>query len=357
MVENNLINLSSILEEMPFPLLILTPRDYEFVWGNSCAEDWFGRSRHSLVGKAMSYFTDDADLLRGPLMRCEESGGAVSAHDIAIRRKNGPNVLCNLTAYSCAPGLAVQIRPIERPRRSHPATETHAVEALGRMLAHELKNPLAGIKGAAQLLSLEADSEEANELITLIAAETDRIRRLADRMEAFGDVNDLTAGAVNIHSVLRQARLLAQNSSKAKISFTEHYDPSLPSVYGDQDALMQVLLNLIVNASEAINLSGQGDEIRLETAYRVGVRSGNNGEGKPLSVEIRVIDNGPGIAPAIRQQLFQPFVTDKPAGRGLGLTLVSKIIAAHDGIISVESKPGETIFSLLLPASDTTQTQ
>lgn len=351
MVENNLTNLSSILEDMPFPIIVVTPKTYEFVWGNSCAEDWLGRSRNNLTGKTIEFLSADKEALYHPLARCEETGGAVSVHDMAMRKNHGPEVVCNLTAYPCAPGIAIQIRPVERPRASHTDTDNHAIEALGRMLAHELKNPLAGIKGAAQLLSLEAESDEANELLQLIATETDRIRRLADRMEAFGDIDELTARDVNIHSVLRQARLLAQNATESEIKFTEHYDPSLPTVYGDQDALMQVALNLLVNAAEAIALSGKGHEIRLETSYRAGIRSAKGVAAKPLSVEIRVIDNGPGISSAIKDQLFQPFVTDKPAGRGLGLTLVSKIVAAHDGMVNVQSRPGETIFSILLPAS------
>lgn len=355
MVELQDINLTAILEDMPFPLIIVDKNRHTIMWANSDAENWFGRSRRSMFGRDLSFITTDIESFQKSMMRVEATGGAVSAHDIKVHTDNGPSHPCNLTIFPYDAGIAILIRPVERTRELSTDRDTDPVEALGRMLAHELKNPLAGIKGAAQLLATEVQSEESQELINLIATETDRIRRLADRMEAFGDVARANKAPVNVHSILRQAMLLAQSSAKDEIVYTEHYDPSLPLVHGDRDSLMQVALNLLVNATEALSLSKQGDEIRLETSYRVGVR--RQGDAIALPVEIRVIDNGPGISKNIRGNLFQPFVTDKPAGRGLGLTLVSKIISAHGGIINVSSRPGQTIFSILLPASPDNTTE
>ena len=348
------INLSAVLEEMPFPLIILDETHHTILWANSNAENWFGRSRRAMFGRDLSFITPDIESLQRPIARMAATGNAVSAHDLQLRADKEQTKPCNLTIFPYDAGIAILIRREEHRREQPSEGDTDPVEALGRMLAHELKNPLAGIKGAAQLLATDVQSEESQELINLIATETDRIRRLADRMEAFGDVARANKTTVNVHSVLRQAMLLAQSSAKAKIIFTEHYDPSLPLVYADRDSLMQVAVNLLVNASEALSLSKTGDEIRLETSYRAGVR--RPGDSIALPVEICVIDNGPGVSENIRGNLFQPFVTDKPAGRGLGLTLVSKIVAAHGGVINVSSRPGRTVFSILLPASQDTPT-
>jgi len=215
---------------------------------------------------------------------------------------------------------------------------------MGRMIAHELKNPLAGIKGAAQLLRDDVDSEEGLALIDLIGSEIDRIRRLADRMEKLGDDDPTGTEQVNIHEILRQARRIIQ-SANPNIIFDERYDPSLPHANGDPDTLMQALLNLIKNAAES---AGEQGQIRLETSFRAGVRGGNSG--RLLPVQIQIIDNGPGIPKDMLAQIFQPFVTTKPEGQGLGLALVSKVAAAHEGLVEVQSVPGRTVFSLLLPA-------
>ena len=215
---------------------------------------------------------------------------------------------------------------------------------MGRMIAHELKNPLAGIKGAAQLLRDDVESSEGLALIELIGSEIDRIGRLVDRMEKLGDVDPTGAEQVNIHEILRQARRIIQSANPSLV-FDERYDPSLPHVYGDPDTLMQALLNLIKNAAES---AGERGKILLETSVRTGVRGGASG--KLLPVQIRIIDDGPGVPKDMMAQIFQPFVTTKHEGQGLGLALVSKVAAAHHGLVEVQSVPGRTVFSLLLPA-------
>jgi len=230
-------------------------------------------------------------------------------------------------------------------------TNELAVSAMGRMLAHEIKNPLAGINGAAQLLRDDVTSEEGQALIKLIGSEIGRIQRLTDRMETLGDRDPENVSLVNIHEVLRDARQLIQSSTHMNVIITEAYDPSLPETLGDRDTLMQAILNVMKNAAEAIDLTGESGSIILETAFRSGVsRKLASGEkGQSLPIEIRIIDNGPGISPAIRDQIFQPFVTNKPSGQGLGLALVAKVAAAHGGLVEVRSSPGKTVFSILLP--------
>jgi two-component system nitrogen regulation sensor histidine kinase GlnL len=200
-----------------------------------------------------------------------------------------------------------------------------SVVGLGRMLAHEIKNPLAGIRGAAQLLKTGAQPPDVP-LAQLIVDETDRIRRLVDRMEAFSDDVAPDRSPVNIHQVLDRVRALAANGVAEGLALKESFDPSLPPVWGEEDQLIQIFLNLVKNAAEAAHARGDGrGEVVISTAYRHGVRV-RVGEGmgwRATPLEVRVQDNGPGVPARLREHLFEPFVTSKSFGAGLGLALVS----------------------------------
>ena len=226
-----------------------------------------------------------------------------------------------------------------------------SVTGLASMLAHEIKNPLSGIRGAAQLLEQSVTPEELP-LARLVREEVDRIVDLIDRVEVFGDDRPIEREAINIHAVLDRVKLLAKSGVARTIAFSEDYDPSLPPVHGNRDQLIQVFLNLVKNAAEALDHTAKG-EIRISTAFRPGIRVAVQGVTERISLPLEIVieDNGPGISPDLLPILFDPFVTTKPTGSGLGLALVAKIVGDHGGVIDSDSRPGRTRFRVLLPVA------
>lgn len=251
--------------------------------------------------------------------------------------------------------LMISPRELAGRMTQNQSVKSAAKSAIGmaEMLAHEIKNPLAGITGAAQLLSMNLSKEDL-ELTDLIVAESRRIVKLLEQVEQFGNLTMPERGPVNLHDALDRARRSALLGFGAHMKIIEDYDPSLPLAWGDKDQLLQVILNLIKNASEAAGKAG--GTIRLRSFYEHSFRLRRaDGHGVPLPLQIEVIDDGPGLPENIAGDVFDPFVSGRENGTGLGLALVSKIISEHDGWISVTSVPGRTVFRISLPRADMTQ--
>jgi two-component system nitrogen regulation sensor histidine kinase GlnL len=282
-------------------------------------------------------------------------------NDVDVTTGERPPVQCNIQIAPMHDNpdivlLLISPREIaDRLGRSMNVTSA-AKSAIGmaEMLAHEIKNPLAGISGAAQLLSMGLGAED-RELTDLIVEETRRIVKLLEQVEQFGNLRPPDRRPVNIHDALDRARKSALVGFAANMTIVEDYDPSLPATFADSDQLMQVFLNLIKNAAEAAGRNG-GGTIRLHTFYDLSLRiRHSDGPGKALPLQVEVIDDGPGIPPA--SAIFEPFVSGRENGTGLGLALVSKIIADHGGWIAVDSVPGRTVFRVSLPLASKEQAQ
>ena len=349
-----------LLNALPHPLLLIgAGLRIEYV--NAAAEDFFQMSAAVLRRRQLT----DVVAFGSPLIALVEQVQRNETHvneygvDLGSFRFDAPKLVdlyCGPLPE--APGRVLVLlqqrsmaQMIERQLTHRSAARS--VSALAAVLAHEIKNPLSGIRGAAQLIESERPDSDRT-LTQLICAESDRICKLVDRMEIFGDERPLLREAVNIHEVLDHVKQIAVSGFARQIKIVEHYDPSLPSVPGSRDKLIQVFLNLVKNAAEAIGEERPDGQIILTTSFRPGVRLSVPGSQARVSLplEIAVEDNGAGVPTDLMPHLFDPFVTTKPSGTGLGLALVAKIIGDHGGIIECDSRPRQTVFRALMPMAD-----
>mgnify|MGYP003631732379 CR=1 FL=1 len=345
---------AAILNAMPHPV-ILVDQDMRIEYVNDSAEHFFAASAAVLINHPLSDIVAFGSPALSLVEQVIEHGVSVNEYGVEIGTpKAGDRAVdIQVTPISEFPGrvlLILQVRTMahKMDRQLTHRSAARSVTGMAAILAHEIKNPLSGIRGAAQLLELNATADDRT-LTRLICDETDRICKLVDRMEVFSDERPVPREPVNIHIVLGHVKQLATSGFAKGIKFHEEYDPSLPPVLGDKDQLIQVLLNLVKNAAEAIG--GTDGEIILTTAYRPGVRLSMPGSRDRVSLplEICVIDDGPGVPADLLPHLFDPFVTTKSTGTGLGLALVAKIIGDHGGIVECESQPRRTVFRILLP--------
>ncbi|MEZ5774386.1 MAG: ATP-binding protein [Hyphomicrobiaceae bacterium] len=356
-----------LLALIPHALVVVAPdratEGGRIVLVNPAAEDFFDQGAGGMIGRPLADLLVPASALSGLADKAIERGVAISEYGVAVAlpRPGGQRIAdVTMTPLERGPGpvlitIAERSRAgvMERQLGNRGAART--VAGLAQVLAHEIRNPLSGIRGAAQLIEATVGEEE-RQLTRLICTETDRIAALVARMEAFGDGGPIPMMPVNIHSVLDEVRRLALAGFARGMLVQEAYDPSLPPLPGNRDRLLQAILNLVKNAAEAIGPSRADGRIVLRTAYRPGLRMVLPGTrahvALPLAVSVE--DNGRGIPADLATRIFDPFVTTKAGGTGLGLALVAKVVEEHGGLVELDQSGGRTVFRLALPlaASD-----
>ena len=346
---------------LPVPAILVDGAD-RIADINAAAEGFLNASAKAVIGAPIwDMIAVDAPL-EDAFARARSSQTALFVNDVDVGsgQRAPQQSQLQIAPLSGAEGVMIlMISPRELAGRmtQNQSVKSAAKSAIGmaEMLAHEIKNPLAGITGAAQLLGMNLPPQDL-ELTDLIVAESRRIVKLLEQVEQFGNLTVPDRGEVNLHDVLDRARRSALLGFGAQMKIVEDYDPSLPLAWGDKDQLMQVVLNLIRNAAEAAGDSG--GTIRLHSFYEHSFRLRRaDGQGIALPLQIEVIDDGPGLPANIADDVFDPFVSGRENGTGLGLALVSKIVSEHDGWISVTSVPGHTAFRISLPRADASSAQ
>lgn len=345
-------NFEQIWAAMPFPAFIIGP-DGTIREANTAAEVFTHNSLRQMRQKPLKSFTGQTSALLDVVQQAQQGMNSVVLHDVEIGWGDRARGIANVQTTRLQNDtndvlLVLHLRGIANKmgRSLSHRNAARSVTGMAAMLAHEIRNPLAGISGAAQLLAMNL-SAEGQELTALILDETRRIGDLVNRVEMFGDARPIVQSGVNIHDILNRSKRAALAGFASHMQFKEIYDPSIPLVSGDPDMLMQVFQNLMKNAAEATPKTGM---ITLRTAFRPGVKLSMPGKrSKSLPIVIDVSDNGKGIPDNLLADIFDPFVSSKANGSGLGLALVSKIITDHGGVVECHSSNTGATFQILLP--------
>lgn len=340
------VSMSALFENLATAVLVIDTGG-EIVCANSAAENLLSSSARRIEGVAVEEFFKGSDDFLDCIKQAVEYPVTKSEVDLSV-----PSILktvkvdCTFSPMISSNQLLIEMSQVDQKlkiaKEESIVAQQNVLKLLVRGLAHEVKNPLGGIRGAAQLLEKEFSTDDLKEYTQVIIGETDRLQKLVDDM--LGPNRPLRKEMINIHSVLERVRQLVSAESTPELKIIRDYDPSLPEFQADQDQLIQAVLNIVRNAKQALQSHG---EIILRTRPERQVTIGQTYHRYVLKLD--VIDNGPGIDPEFIEQIFYPMVTGRADGTGLGLSIAQTLIAQHGGLIECNSKPGETIFTILLP--------
>ena len=349
------------MEALPYPIFGLSDTQ-GFLFANYAAEVFFERSRHMLLKSQLSdFFLEDSPIF-GLLRRLD--GGMPSVGDqemTLVSPRLGKKLvtiymarMSNDSAGGTGTIISLQMRDMADQLRGQSLSRGAALSLskMTSLLAHEIKNPLAGIKGAAQLIELDGNKEQT-ELSSLIVEEVDRIAELLNRIESMTGAGKLNFAPLNVHEVISHVISVTQASFGRQVTIEREFDPSLPDIMGDKSLLIQAFLNLLKNACEACEGQAEGGVVRIVTSYALHNITSATAQAREkfLPLQIDIIDNGKGIAEELRDILFEPFISNKSEGSGLGLAVVASAVSDHGGVVSVKSQDGVTHFQILLPLS------
>ncbi len=335
--------------------VFLVDEDLCLKYINPSAEEIIGTGvRQAIDRKLTDFFVDTEDRLIKYIRDSMLNGHPMTLREVSMKRLSGDDITidCSLSPLSTKNEEAICLLEINRvdrlvriSREEHLLSETQATQNMLRGLAHEIKNPLGGLRGAAQLLAHELNSDEMNEYTDVIINEADRLRKLVDRM--FGPNITPSKKMLNIHDVLEHIRHLALAETPQGVNFITDYDPSIPEISADRDLLVQAILNIVRNAVRAVDQQG---DVTLKTRI---YRQHTIGEVMHrLVVAVSVIDSGTGIDEELKSQIFFPMVSGSDEGTGLGLPISQNLVCLHDGLIEFDSVPGNTEFRILLPLNN-----
>jgi two-component system nitrogen regulation sensor histidine kinase GlnL len=335
-------------------LVAVVASDGAVLFANAALEDALGTSRRTIEGSSFPTCFTEPQLLRAALEGAGSNEFAALRYDAWLVRHNAePMPVHVVVAQTDRPGeIVIELLPLEQQARQEREErlmdQAQANKELIRNLAHEIKNPLGGIRGAAQLLEMEMQSRDLKEYTRVIIHEADRLQTLVDRLLA-PHRRPHVVGDVNIHEVCERVRSLILAEFPRGLRVVREYDTSLPEFRGDREQLIQAVLNIAHNACQALADRITAGDAQLVFRTRVARQVTFGKQRYRLALELHVIDNGPGVPPSLKDRIFYPLVSGREGGSGLGLTLAQTFVQQHHGLIECDSVPGRTDFKILIP--------